>query len=138
MLGLFVIRYITVISIGVLALVHMFTHRGTTDEARAPLLGRSTAGYGATNGTAPNGTAPNGTTPSTTTEKPISGMRYFFVKMRRLLPFMWPKNSRALQIYVGLCFLILVLGRIVNLLTPLQFGIVVEALQNVIEGGESK
>ncbi|CAO3673079.1 unnamed protein product [Umbelopsis ramanniana] len=136
MLGLFIIRYITVISIGVLALVHMFTHRGTTDEARAPLLGRSTAGYGATNGTAPNGTASNGTTPATTTEKPISGMRYFFVKMRRLLPFMWPKNSRTLQIYVGLCFLILVLGRIVNLLTPLQFGIVVETLQNVIEGGE--
>jgi hypothetical protein len=43
-----------------------------------------------------------------------------------------------LQIYVGLCFLILVIGRIVNFLTPLQFGIVVETLQDVISGGDSK
>lgn len=96
-------------------------------------MGSSTANYGAT-----NGTAPNGTTPAAATEKPTSGMRQFFAKMRKLLPFMWPKNSRKLQIYVGLCFSIMVTGRIVNLLTPVQFGVVVETLQNVIDGGESK
>ena len=127
------IRYVTVISTTALALVHMFTHRRVADEARAPLMGSSTANYGAT-----NGTAPNSTTSAPATEKPISGMRQFFAKMRKLLPFMWPKNSKKLQIYVGLCFAIMVTGRIVNLLTPLQFGIVVETLQSVIDGGESK
>ncbi|KAH8552559.1 hypothetical protein BGW37DRAFT_489423 [Umbelopsis sp. PMI_123] len=131
LLGLFIIRYITVISIAALALVHMFTHRSVTDEARAPLLGSRTANYGAT-----NGTAPNGTNSAPATEKPTSGLRDFLAKMRKLLPFMWPKSSKKLQVYVGLCFLILLLGRVVNLFTPLQFGIVVESLQNVIDGGE--
>lgn len=133
LLGIFIVRYITVVSIAALALVHRFTHTRVTDEVNRPLMGSSTTNYGAT-----NGTTPNGTTSATPTEKPTSGIRDFFVKMKKLLPFMWPKTSRKLQIFVGLCFLILIIGRIVNLLTPVQFGVVVEALQNVIDGGESK
>jgi len=131
LLGIFIVRYITVVSIAALALVHRFTHTRVTDEVNRPLMGSSTTNYGAT-----NGTTPNGTTSATPTEKPTSGIRDFFVKMKKLLPFMWPKTSRKLQIFVGLCFLILIIGRIVNLLTPVQFGVVVEALQNVIDGGE--
>ncbi|KAG2181371.1 hypothetical protein INT43_008954 [Umbelopsis isabellina] len=135
LLGLFITRYITVLSTAALALLHMFTNRKTVDDASAPLLGSSTTGYGTTNGSA-SGTANGSATGAAVSEKQVSGVQYFFSKMRKLLPFMWPKHSKKLQIYVGLCFVILIIGRIVNFLTPLQFGIVVESLENVINGGE--
>ena len=49
-------------------------------------------------------------------------------KFRMLLPFVWPKGNRFLQLMVLICFLILVAGRAVNLLVPIYYKKIVNAL----------
>ncbi|CAH2246733.1 jg8798 [Pararge aegeria aegeria] len=48
-----------------------------------------------------------------------STFRNVFVKLRTLLPFLWPKKSVCLQIYVFICILALVAGRAINLYVPI-------------------
>ena len=48
-------------------------------------------------------------------------------KCRKLLPFLWPRPMR-LQLLVLACFFLLGLGRVVNLLVPMQYGVVVNDL----------
>ncbi|KAJ1772785.1 ATP-binding cassette-type vacuolar membrane transporter Hmt1 [Coemansia sp. RSA 1813] len=55
----------------------------------------------------------------------IMGLRK---RLRILLPFLWPSNDRILQIRIFACVLILLAGRLVNILAPLQFKIVVDSL----------
>ncbi|KAJ2396674.1 ATP-binding cassette-type vacuolar membrane transporter Hmt1 [Coemansia sp. RSA 2559] len=55
----------------------------------------------------------------------IMGLRK---RLRILLPFLWPSNDRILQIRIFACVLILAAGRLVNVLAPLQFKIVVDSL----------
>ncbi|KAJ1900373.1 ATP-binding cassette-type vacuolar membrane transporter Hmt1 [Kickxella alabastrina] len=54
------------------------------------------------------------------------------MSMRRrisiLLPFMWPSNNLLLQLRLVGCILILAAGRLVNVLVPMQFKIVVDSL----------
>ncbi|KAJ3020564.1 Homocysteine S-methyltransferase 1 [Thoreauomyces humboldtii] len=50
-----------------------------------------------------------------------------FRKVRKLMPFLWPKPVR-LQILVILCFITLGMGRAVNVLVPLQYKRMVDAL----------
>lgn len=45
-----------------------------------------------------------------------------------LLPYMWPFKSVRLQILVIVCFILLILQRIVNVLVPAQLGAIVTAL----------
>ncbi|BCR83068.1 uncharacterized protein ACHE_10470S [Aspergillus chevalieri] len=49
-----------------------------------------------------------------------------------LFPYLWPSKSRRLQIIVIICFGLLILQRIVNVLVPYQVGVITEALS--IEG----
>ncbi|KAJ1875152.1 ATP-binding cassette-type vacuolar membrane transporter Hmt1, partial [Coemansia sp. RSA 990] len=49
-------------------------------------------------------------------------------RLRLLAPFLWPSGDRLMQLRILLCLLILVAGRIVNVLVPLQFKIVVDGL----------
>ncbi|KAF2006362.1 vacuolar ABC heavy metal transporter-like protein [Amniculicola lignicola CBS 123094] len=51
----------------------------------------------------------------------LKGYRVFF-------PYLWPSKDRRLQIIVLLCFLIVVLQRVVNLLVPDQLGKIVKIL----------
>lgn len=45
-----------------------------------------------------------------------------------LFPYLWPSKSRHLQIIVIICFGLLILQRIVNVLVPYQVGVITEAL----------
>ncbi|KAI9016131.1 P-loop containing nucleoside triphosphate hydrolase protein [Hyaloraphidium curvatum] len=48
--------------------------------------------------------------------------------MAVLLPFLWPSESLYLQFLVFFCFFLLLLGRVVNVLVPLQYKVVIDAL----------
>ncbi|KAJ2746481.1 ATP-binding cassette-type vacuolar membrane transporter Hmt1 [Coemansia sp. BCRC 34301] len=49
-------------------------------------------------------------------------------RVRILLPYLWPSGNRILQLRILGCVLILAAGRLVNVLVPLQFKIVVDGL----------
>ncbi|KAJ1820447.1 ATP-binding cassette-type vacuolar membrane transporter Hmt1, partial [Coemansia sp. RSA 2599] len=49
-------------------------------------------------------------------------------RLRIIMPFLWPSDNIALQLRIFGCFLIIVAGRMVNVLVPLQFKIVVDSL----------
>ncbi|OJJ51301.1 hypothetical protein ASPZODRAFT_127358 [Penicilliopsis zonata CBS 506.65] len=55
------------------------------------------------------------TIPSTSWWEYLSGYSLFF-------PYLWPSKSRRLQIIVVICFILIVLQRIVNVLVPYQVG----------------
>lgn len=84
--------------------------------------------YGSTNG-APRSEASKPqdpwvrptTMPSTSWWEYLSGYSLFF-------PYLWPSKSRRLQIVVVLCFILLVLQRIVNVLVPNQVGVITRKL----------
>ncbi|KAJ1934401.1 ATP-binding cassette-type vacuolar membrane transporter Hmt1, partial [Linderina pennispora] len=48
--------------------------------------------------------------------------------MAHLWPFLWPSKDRRLQLRILGCILIVAAGRLVNLLVPLQFKVVVDGL----------
>lgn len=53
-----------------------------------------------------------------------------FKKVRKLIPFLWP-NSRKLQFLVIVCFILLILGRVVNLLVPMAYKVLVDDLTDI-------
>ena len=55
-------------------------------------------------------------------------LREVLVQIRRLVPFMWPRGNKALQALIALCYLLLFIGRIINILVPIQYRRVVDAL----------
>eukprot|EP00127_Corallochytrium_limacisporum_P006677 Clim_evm56s232 gene=Clim_evmTU56s232 len=59
----------------------------------------------------------NGAGPS----KPESPWKDFGAKMRRLMPYLWPRDKPLLQIYAFIAFMTLVGGRIVNVLVPIFY-----------------
>ncbi|KAI8854972.1 hypothetical protein BC829DRAFT_378930 [Chytridium lagenaria] len=70
--------------------------------------------------------------PSTTSDpyNPPKTFSEFFRHFRRLLPFFWPSGpeNRRLQVMIVLCLIMLFLGRVVNLLVPIQYKRLVDAL----------
>ncbi|KAF9140145.1 Homocysteine S-methyltransferase 1 [Mortierella sp. GBA39] len=58
----------------------------------------------------------------------------FYEHWKRLLPYVWPSNSRRLQGHIMVCLGLLVAGRIVNVLVPRQVANVVNALTMVSDG----
>ncbi|PKC56820.1 P-loop containing nucleoside triphosphate hydrolase protein [Rhizophagus irregularis] len=53
----------------------------------------------------------------------------FLSKSKKLLPFLWPTHDVKLQIFILICILLLVAGRIVNILLPYQNKVLVEGLK---------
>ncbi|CAH0043305.1 unnamed protein product [Clonostachys solani] len=54
-------------------------------------------------------------------------------------PYLWPKNSMKLQINVMICFCLVIVQRLVNMLVPFQLGLVVDQLEKAIrevKGGQ--
>ncbi|KAK6841635.1 heavy metal tolerance protein [Apiospora arundinis] len=120
------------------------------DES-SPLLGHSTNGYavnhrqyGQTESTTTDGTAETSAPtvdeeagfyrpeklPHTTWVEYLRGYSAFF-------PFMWPSKNLRIQVIVVICFIILILQRVVNVLVPKQIGIVTNALSgDDLEKGE--
>ncbi|KAG0280307.1 Homocysteine S-methyltransferase 1 [Linnemannia exigua] len=60
----------------------------------------------------------------------------FYEHCKRLRPYIWPSKSRRLQIHILLCLVLLVVGRVVNVLVPIQVAKVVNTLRLVSDGGE--
>ncbi|RUS34342.1 ABC transporter type 1, transmembrane domain-containing protein, partial [Jimgerdemannia flammicorona] len=78
------------------------------------------------------------TTTTTATTVPVQTLTSsphtnYIAKLRRLFPFMWPRNDRRLQLLIVLCLLLLVAERVVNVLLPISYKNVVDALAK--EGG---
>ncbi|KAI5459904.1 hypothetical protein BGZ63DRAFT_360270 [Mariannaea sp. PMI_226] len=48
-------------------------------------------------------------------------------------PYLWPKDAVILQIHVLICFVLVILQRVVNLMVPYQIGRVVDALVQVVD-----
>ncbi|KAJ5174915.1 uncharacterized protein N7482_000792 [Penicillium canariense] len=63
------------------------------------------------------------TMPATSWWEYLSGYSLFF-------PYLWPSKSRRLQIIVVLCFILLVLQRVVNVLVPSKVGDIITILAN--------
>ncbi|KAL4937143.1 hypothetical protein BDV06DRAFT_79659 [Aspergillus oleicola] len=61
------------------------------------------------------------TQPSTSWWEYLSGYSLFF-------PYLWPSKSRRLQLVVLVCFLLIILQRVVNVLVPLQVGVITNKL----------
>ncbi|KAF9824859.1 hypothetical protein SFRURICE_001732 [Spodoptera frugiperda] len=57
-----------------------------------------------------------------------STFRNVFGKLRTLLPFLWPRKSACLQIYVLICVLALLAGRVVNLFVPIYSKKIVDSI----------
>ncbi|GIJ99250.1 hypothetical protein Aspvir_001380 [Aspergillus viridinutans] len=61
------------------------------------------------------------TVPSTSWWEYLSGYSLFF-------PYLWPSKSRQLQLIVIICFVLIVLQRVVNVLVPYQVGVITNIL----------
>ncbi|KAI1202881.1 hypothetical protein F5X97DRAFT_286024 [Nemania serpens] len=98
--------------------------RGTASERR-PLLEN---GDGPTNGY--GGTVSSAAKPAATKARDPSKSNWFdyFAGTRVLFPYLWPSNSPLHQATVLLCVLLLIAQRVVNILVPLQLGVLVDAL----------
>ncbi|KAG0209304.1 Homocysteine S-methyltransferase 1 [Mortierella sp. GBA30] len=60
----------------------------------------------------------------------------FYEHCKHLRPYIWPSNSRKLQVHILLCLGLLVVGRVINVLVPWQVANVVKALKDVADGRE--
>ncbi|KAI8364572.1 hypothetical protein BD560DRAFT_402776 [Blakeslea trispora] len=122
LLGIFVIRYIVEVIIVLLSIAHLFgTNHSTIQEASetSPLLtSTQNRQYGVVEVEAID-----------TSKKELSPFSGFIDKMQKLLPFIWPHGNLKLQLYVVLCFVIMILGFAVNLLAPRQIGQIVDNLK---------
>lgn len=49
-------------------------------------------------------------------------------KSKAIFPFVWPKGEPLLQLFVVICILILVAGRVINLLVPIYYKKIINAL----------
>ncbi|KAI0674774.1 hypothetical protein C8Q78DRAFT_1008851 [Trametes maxima] len=59
--------------------------------------------------------------------------REIFARIKHITPYLWPSKSFALQFLALLCFLIMIVGRVVNFLVPLVFAQLVRIFE---EGSE--
>ncbi|XP_059174693.1 ATP-binding cassette sub-family B member 6-like isoform X2 [Physella acuta] len=57
-----------------------------------------------------------------------STWRNVFAKMKMMLPYVWPKGSSLLQFVVGVCLILLALGRAVNVFVPIYSKLIVNSL----------
>lgn len=57
-----------------------------------------------------------------------TGWLDYFAGFRVLFPYLWPKDSPLYQAIVVLCMILLVLQRILNIMVPVQLGILVDSL----------
>ena len=64
--------------------------------------------------------------------EPTSNGRNLLKTFRTILPFIWPKNSIALQIKIIVCFLLMICCRIMNLLVPIYAKKVVDQLNKQV------
>lgn len=104
---------------------------------------RNNSGYGGINGNA-NGAANNASGPGF----PHCDGEAAFYRPEKLphktwfeycrgysvfFPYLWPSDSLKLKFTIFLCFILIILQRIINILVPAQLGVVVNAFSHVIK-----
>lgn len=91
--------------------------------------GANGSGYGATHANGHSNTTQRPvdpwvrptTVPSTSWWEYLSGYSLFF-------PYLWPSKSQKLQLVVVICFVLILLQRVVNVLVPYQVGVITDIL----------
>ncbi|KAK7011989.1 ATP-binding cassette sub-family B member 6 mitochondrial [Biomphalaria glabrata] len=58
----------------------------------------------------------------------VSTWRNVLVKMKMMLPYVWPKGNLLLQVTVGICIILLAVGRAVNVFVPIYSKLIVNSL----------
>ncbi|KAF9972286.1 ATP-binding cassette sub- B member 6, mitochondrial [Actinomortierella ambigua] len=142
LIALFIVRYVLLVALTIAATVQLLgdpekddleslraLDPGVPESAHANGNGygtfpNSANGAGASSGIDANGNKKLEANPQG------SLFKDFWVKVRKVIPFIWPKADRVLQVRIFLAFVLLVIGRAVNLLTPLQVGRVIRSLNN--------
>ncbi|CAG5115248.1 unnamed protein product [Candidula unifasciata] len=66
--------------------------------------------------------------PSNPAEQGKSTWSNSFTKVRMMLPYVWPKTSFILQFVVGICLVLLVVGRVINVFVPIYSKNIVNSL----------
>ncbi|KAI8074014.1 P-loop containing nucleoside triphosphate hydrolase protein [Gongronella butleri] len=120
-LSIFIARYIVEVLVCLLAMTHMFVEprlptQDLSDDEREPLLGGNQA----------RGTTSTSSPPDTD----ASGIANFMNKMKQIFPYIWPHNNLRLQSLIFLCFILMILGMVVNVLTSRQIGLVVDEISD--------
>lgn len=67
-------------------------------------------------------------------EAPEPSWTETLAKVRRLVPYLWPAKSRKLQFLASMCFVILLIGRVINVLLPLTLRSLVEEFEEGTRG----
>ncbi|EEU38787.1 uncharacterized protein NECHADRAFT_83033 [Fusarium vanettenii 77-13-4] len=81
------------------------------------------------NGSSSNyGSVPAPATPAKRTQVSGTGWLDYFAGFRVLFPYLWPKDSPMYQVIVVVCLVLLVCQRTVNVLAPVQLGVLVDNL----------
>ncbi|KAF7560548.1 hypothetical protein G7046_g3591 [Stylonectria norvegica] len=80
----------------------------------------SSVHYGSTQTQAPG--------PARRTQVSGTGWLDYFAGFRVLFPYLWPKDSPLYQVVVIICLILLVCQRTVNVLAPVQLGVLVDSL----------
>ncbi|OAD77785.1 hypothetical protein PHYBLDRAFT_131334 [Phycomyces blakesleeanus NRRL 1555(-)] len=125
LLAVFVVRYIVIIFIAILSVIH-FLSRSLPQSKTQPLLSsldrNPNYGYGSTSSSHLEG--------HPIEPDKISSVSNFFSKLKKVLPFIWPQNNLKLQLTVLLCFALMVIGLVINVFTPLQIGKLVDGMKD--------
>ncbi|KAI8664477.1 hypothetical protein NCS57_00487800 [Fusarium keratoplasticum] len=81
------------------------------------------------NGSSSNyGSVPVPATPAKRTQVSGTGWLDYFAGFRVLFPYLWPKDSPMYQAIVVVCLVLLICQRTVNVLAPVQLGVLVDNL----------
>lgn len=118
--GIFITRYVLESLTFILALIQMMTSKRYSPLSETSPLLNSSTNYGATT------SAQTEEIITTKKDDNRSGYHDFWNKLRKVMPYIWPKDDRYLQQLVVLCFLLMCLGLLVNVYTPLQIGKIVD------------
>ncbi|KAL0088954.1 hypothetical protein J3Q64DRAFT_1732499 [Phycomyces blakesleeanus] len=122
LLVIFIIRYTIELILVLCAAVQLFSK---PMEETQPLLT-----HGSVPTSAARGYGSLGAIPTCDTSRPEEPNTFsnIFAKLRKLMPFIWPKNDPWLQFLVVLDFMLLLSSLAINVWTPLQIGAVVDRL----------
>ncbi|KAI8665546.1 hypothetical protein LRP88_03952 [Fusarium phalaenopsidis] len=81
------------------------------------------------NGSSSNyGSVPAAPNPAKRTQVSGTGWLDYFAGFRVLFPYLWPKDSPMYQVIVVVCLVLLICQRTVNVLAPVQLGVLVDNL----------
>ncbi|KAJ4328737.1 hypothetical protein N0V84_000739 [Fusarium piperis] len=81
------------------------------------------------NGSSGNyGSVPQSQAPAKRTQVSGTGWLDYFAGFRVLFPYLWPKDSPVYQLIVVVCLVLLICQRTVNVLAPVQLGVLVDNL----------